>query len=176
MANLMNQMPSTNILPSQIQADIKRLSIKISQSFPRQYFVIIIFTLPEICTIHMMNATPYMHLLVFHIADFIDKYGNVKQFNCQSTKYLTTYLSASLVRIYLTLQVWKTRMMLQKFCTIRKAIDGISSMLQVWKTRMMLQILYHRKSNRWDFTTDLLRDDYIMHKSRVCERPKRKYS
>ena len=33
-----------------------------------------------------LQVTPYMHLLVFHITDFIDKYGNVKQFSCQGTQ------------------------------------------------------------------------------------------
>ena len=38
------------------------------------------------------------------------------------------------------------------------------------------KILYHRKSNRWDFTTDFLKDDYTLHELRICERPKRKYT
>ena len=45
----------------------------------------------------------------------------------------------------------------------------------VEKKNDVAKILYHRKSNRWDFTADLLRDDYIMHELKVCERPKRKY-
>ena len=45
----------------------------------------------------------------------------------------------------------------------------------VEKKNDVAKILYHRKSNRWDFTTDLLQNDYIIHELRVCERPKRTY-
>ena len=45
----------------------------------------------------------------------------------------------------------------------------------VEKKNDVAKILYHQKSNRWDFTTDLLRNDYIMHELRVCERPKQTY-
>lgn len=29
------------------------------------------------------QVTPYMHILVYHVPNFVDKYGNVKQFSCQ---------------------------------------------------------------------------------------------
>ena len=38
------------------------------------------------------------------------------------------------------------------------------------KKNDVAKILYHLKSNWWDFTTDLLQNDYIMHELRVCER------
>ena len=96
------------------------------------------------------QVTPYMHLLVYHIADFIDKYGNVKQFSCQGT-LVPNCSYECLFSAYLI-----------NFTGVEKKND-------------VAKILYHRKSNRWDFITDLLRDDYLMHELRVCERPKRKY-
>ena len=33
----------------------------------------------------ILQVTPYMHILVFHVPEFIDKYGNVKQFSFQGT-------------------------------------------------------------------------------------------
>ena len=30
-------------------------------------------------------VTPYMHILVFHVPDFIKANGNIKQFSCQGT-------------------------------------------------------------------------------------------
>ena len=30
-------------------------------------------------------VTPYMHILVYHVPDFMKAYGNIKQFSCQGT-------------------------------------------------------------------------------------------
>ena len=42
----------------------------------------------------------------------------------------------------------------------------------VEKKNNVAKIMYYLKSNRWDFTTDLLQNDYIMYELRVRERPK----
>jgi len=33
------------------------------------------------------RATPYMHMMAYHVPNFIWKYGNIKMFSCQGSYY-----------------------------------------------------------------------------------------
>ena len=48
-------------------------------------------------------------------------------------------------------------------------VTGVEKKNDVAKT------LYHRKSNRWDYTVDLIVDDRILHELRDCEIPSHTY-
>jgi len=45
----------------------------------------------------------------------------------------------------------------------------------VEKKNDMAKILYYRKSNKWDYTVDLIQMDYTLHKLRDYELPNRTY-
>ena len=96
------------------------------------------------------KVTPYIHIMVYHVPTFIDKYKSIKQFSSQGSyidKQIMHFMHVGWTFIF----------------------SGIEKNNDVAKT------IYFKNSNKWDAAADILGNQHRLSQLRDCTRRKRNY-